>query len=139
MGSSNELILRILNCSFMKIFLKNRFLPPLVTIITLKLPSCYKMSQFQFTWKKWFRELKMRTNVQGSFCILAHFKRYKSSLLIYFPWQKKLFKIQKLMWIGNIYFIQVTSECEQRMVGDHLQVLHSECKPMVAKEMKKGN
>lgn len=42
------------------------------------------------------------------------------------------------MLIGNIYFIQVTSECEQRMVGDHLQVLHSECKPMVAKEMKKG-
>ena len=24
------------------------------------------------------------------------------------------------------------------MVGDHLQVLHSECKSMVAKEMKKG-
>jgi len=34
-------------------------------------------------------------------------------------------------------FQKVTSECEQRMVGDHLQVLHSECKSMVAKEMKK--
>ena len=26
---------------------------------------------------------------------------------------------------------QVTGECEQRMVGAHLQYLHSECKPMV--------
>ena len=34
--------------------------------------------------------------------------------------------------------LKVTSECEQRMVGDHLGVLHSECKPMVAKEMIKG-
>ena len=31
---------------------------------------------------------------------------------------------------------KVTTECEQRMVGDHLPVLHSECKPMVAKEMR---
>jgi cullin 2 len=30
--------------------------------------------------------------------------------------------------------VQVTGECEQRMVGDHLQYLHSECKPMVAGE-----
>ena len=30
--------------------------------------------------------------------------------------------------------LQVTSECEQRMVGDHLTYLHSECKPMVAGE-----
>ena len=29
---------------------------------------------------------------------------------------------------------KVTSECEQRMVGDHLAYLHSECKPMVAGE-----
>ena len=33
---------------------------------------------------------------------------------------------------------QVTTECEQRMVGDHLPVLHSECKPMVSKEMRSG-
>ncbi len=31
---------------------------------------------------------------------------------------------------------KVTSECEQRMVGDHLSFLHSECKPMVEKEMR---
>jgi len=29
---------------------------------------------------------------------------------------------------------KVTGECEQRMVGDHLTYLHSECKPMVAGE-----
>lgn len=29
---------------------------------------------------------------------------------------------------------KVTSECEQRMVGDHLSYLHSECKPMVGGE-----
>ena len=29
---------------------------------------------------------------------------------------------------------KVTGECEQRMVGDHLPYLHSECKPMVAGE-----
>merc|ERR1719233_2748496 len=29
---------------------------------------------------------------------------------------------------------KVTGECEQRMVGDHLSYLHSECKPMVAGE-----
>ena len=31
---------------------------------------------------------------------------------------------------------KVTGECEQRMVGDHLTYLHSECKPMVAGEKK---
>jgi len=30
----------------------------------------------------------------------------------------------------------VKSECEQRMVGDHIQFLHSECKPMVEKEIR---
>jgi len=30
---------------------------------------------------------------------------------------------------------KVTSECEQRMVGDHLPYLHAECKPMVEKEL----
>ena len=30
---------------------------------------------------------------------------------------------------------KVTSECEQRMVGDHLSVLHAECKSMVDKEI----
>jgi len=29
---------------------------------------------------------------------------------------------------------KVTAECEQRMVGDHLTYLHSECKPMVSGE-----
>ena len=29
---------------------------------------------------------------------------------------------------------KVTGECEQRMVGDHLTYLHSECKPMVGTE-----
>ena len=29
---------------------------------------------------------------------------------------------------------KVTGECEQRMVGDHLEYLHSECKPMVSGE-----
>ena len=29
---------------------------------------------------------------------------------------------------------KVTGECEQRMVGDHLTYLHSECKPMVSGE-----
>ena len=32
--------------------------------------------------------------------------------------------------------LQVTSECESRMVGDHLPFLHSECKPMVEKELR---
>ena len=32
-------------------------------------------------------------------------------------------------------FQKVTSECEQRMVGDHLQVLHAECRAMVDKEI----
>ena len=32
-------------------------------------------------------------------------------------------------------FSKVTSECEQRMVGDHLGVLHAECRPMVDKEI----
>eukprot|EP00096_Caligus_rogercresseyi_P010960 TRINITY_DN415_c0_g1_i2.p1 TRINITY_DN415_c0_g1~~TRINITY_DN415_c0_g1_i2.p1 ORF type:complete len:751 (-),score=90.94 TRINITY_DN415_c0_g1_i2:275-2527(-) len=31
---------------------------------------------------------------------------------------------------------KVTSECEQRMVGDHIELLHSECKPMVERELK---
>ncbi len=31
---------------------------------------------------------------------------------------------------------KVTGECEQRMVGDHLSFLHSECKPMVEKELR---
>merc|ERR1719188_2738187 len=31
---------------------------------------------------------------------------------------------------------KVTTECEQRMVGDHLTFLHSECKQMVEKELK---
>lgn len=33
-------------------------------------------------------------------------------------------------------FVKVTSECEQRMVGDHLPFLHSECKGMVEREAK---
>ena len=33
-------------------------------------------------------------------------------------------------------FGKVTHECESRMVGDHIDVLHSECKPMVEKEMR---
>ena len=28
----------------------------------------------------------------------------------------------------------VTRECQQRMVGDHLQMLHAECHDMVQKE-----
>ena len=35
-----------------------------------------------------------------------------------------------------LLFPQVTTECEQRMVGDHLTFLHSECKAMVEKELK---
>ena len=31
----------------------------------------------------------------------------------------------------------MTHECESRMVGDHIDVLHSECKPMVEKELKR--
>ena len=30
---------------------------------------------------------------------------------------------------------KVTTECEQKMVGDHLALLHAECKPMVEKEI----
>ena len=33
-------------------------------------------------------------------------------------------------------YTKVTFECEQRMVGDHLQFLHSECKGMVEREAK---
>ena len=33
-------------------------------------------------------------------------------------------------------FLQVTTECESRMVGDHMDVLHAECRPMVAKEQR---
>ena len=38
--------------------------------------------------------------------------------------------------IARFSITQVTTECEQRMVGDHLTFLHSECKPMVEKELK---
>ena len=31
-------------------------------------------------------------------------------------------------------FQKVTTECEQRMVGDHITFLHAECKPMVENE-----
>ena len=31
---------------------------------------------------------------------------------------------------------KVTSECEQRMVGDHIEFLHGECKPMVERELR---
>lgn len=33
---------------------------------------------------------------------------------------------------------KVTQECEQRMVADHLQFLHGECKRMVQEENRKG-
>ena len=33
-------------------------------------------------------------------------------------------------------YTKVTFECEQRMVGDHLPFLHSECKGMVEREAK---
>lgn len=33
---------------------------------------------------------------------------------------------------------KVTQECEQRMVADHLQFLHGECKRMVQQEDRKG-
>lgn len=33
-------------------------------------------------------------------------------------------------------YLKVTHECETRMVGDHIDVLHSECRPMVEREMK---
>ena len=40
---------------------------------------------------------------------------------------------QKFLYPSS--FSKVTSECEQRMVGDHLGVLHAECRPMVDKEI----
>ena len=33
---------------------------------------------------------------------------------------------------------KVTRECEQRMVADHLQFLHSECRDMVEQERRAG-
>ena len=33
---------------------------------------------------------------------------------------------------------KVTRECEARMVADHLQFLHGECREMVQKEKRKG-
>ncbi len=33
---------------------------------------------------------------------------------------------------------KVTRECEQRMIADHLQFLHGECKDMVQKEKRQG-
>ena len=33
---------------------------------------------------------------------------------------------------------KVTRECQQRMVADHLQFLHSECREMVHKEKRDG-
>eukprot|EP00095_Tigriopus_kingsejongensis_P010955 maker-scaffold129_size324999-snap-gene-1.22 protein:Tk10955 transcript:maker-scaffold129_size324999-snap-gene-1.22-mRNA-1 annotation:"Cullin-2" len=38
--------------------------------------------------------------------------------------------------IQRIESENVTSECEQRMVGEHISFLHSECKPMVEKELR---
>lgn len=33
---------------------------------------------------------------------------------------------------------KVTHECQQRMIADHLQFLHGECKDMVKQERRKG-
>ncbi len=38
--------------------------------------------------------------------------------------------------INALYSKKVTSECEQRMVGDHLTFLHSECKQKGEMEMR---
>ena len=35
-------------------------------------------------------------------------------------------------------YSKVTRECEQRMIADHLQFLHGECREMVSKEKRKG-
>ena len=35
-------------------------------------------------------------------------------------------------------YSKVTKECEQRMIADHLQFLHGECREMVQKEKRKG-
>ncbi len=41
---------------------------------------------------------------------------------------------RKFLWPSS--YTKVTFECEQRMVGEHLPFLHSECKHMVEKEAK---
>ena len=35
-------------------------------------------------------------------------------------------------------YAKVTHECEQRMIADHLQFLHGECRAMVRKEKRHG-
>ena len=46
------------------------------------------------------------------------------------------FRARKYMYPSS--YEKVKAECEQRMVGDHLSYLHSECKPMVSGE-KRGD
>ncbi|TRY79639.1 hypothetical protein TCAL_11956 [Tigriopus californicus] len=41
---------------------------------------------------------------------------------------------RKFLYPGS--YQKVTSECEQRMVGDHISFLHSECKSMVERELR---
>ena len=35
-------------------------------------------------------------------------------------------------------YAKVTHECQQRMIADHLQFLHGECRAMVHKEKRRG-